>query len=83
MGSAALARGGRRVLSIGKLTGSDSDRYYTRTVAARREDSYAGRGEAPGCWTGSRVDLLIESDQEVRPPFRSRRCGRASGALEK
>ena len=53
------------MLSIGKLTSADSDRYYTRTVAAGREDYYAGRGEAPGYWAGSGVDLLMESDQEV------------------
>jgi Ti-type conjugative transfer relaxase TraA len=54
-----------QVLSIGKLTGPDSDRYYSRTVAKGREDYYTGRGEARGYWAGSAVDLLLESDGEV------------------
>jgi conjugative relaxase-like TrwC/TraI family protein len=53
------------VLSIGKLTGPDSDRYYTRSVASGREDYYTGRGEAPGYWAGSSTDLLMESDAPV------------------
>lgn len=53
------------MLSIGKLTGPDSERYYTQSVATGREDYYAGRGEAPGYWAGSGIDELHESDNEV------------------
>src|SRR4051794_14674133 len=53
------------MLSIGKLTGPDSDRYYSRSVAQGREDYYAGAGEAPGYWAGSATDLLMESDGPV------------------
>jgi hypothetical protein len=42
------------VLSIGKLAaGPGAGRYYVDQVARGREDSYAGQGEAPGCWTGA------------------------------
>src|SRR3954452_9465689 len=53
------------VLSIGKLTGPGSERYYANSVAKGREDYYSGRGEAPGRWVGSATDLLMESDSEV------------------
>jgi Ti-type conjugative transfer relaxase TraA len=53
------------VLSIGRLSGPDSERYYLDKVAKGREDYYAGRGEMPGWWVGSAVDLLMESDGEV------------------
>lgn len=53
------------MLSIGKLTGPDSERYYTNSVAQGREDYYSGRGEAPGRWIGSGTDLLMETDHEV------------------
>jgi Ti-type conjugative transfer relaxase TraA len=53
------------VLSIGKLTGPDSERYYTTKVAKGREDYYSGRGEAPGRWVGTGTDLLMETDREV------------------
>ncbi len=43
------------MLSIGKLTGVASERYYTTSVAPGREDYYAGRGESPGRWTGSAI----------------------------
>jgi Ti-type conjugative transfer relaxase TraA len=72
-----------QVLSIGKLTGPDSDRYYSQTVAKGREDYYSGRGEAPGYWAGSGVDLLMESDAPVSDEaFASLLAGRspASGA---
>jgi len=53
------------VLSIGKLAaGGRGARYYTRTVARGREDYYAGKGEAPGRWTGSGWGSE-ESDGEV------------------
>ena len=53
------------VLSIGRLSGPDSERYYLAKVAQGREDYYAGRGEMPGQWAGAAVDLLLESDGEV------------------
>jgi Ti-type conjugative transfer relaxase TraA len=55
------------MLSIGKLAGgSQAEKYYTRSVASGREDYYAGRGEAPGRWTGAgAADLGFESDREV------------------
>jgi len=55
------------VLSIGRLSGPDSERYYLDQVARGREDYYAGRGEMPGTWAGSGVDLLMEADGEVTP----------------
>lgn len=54
-----------RVLSIGKLSGPNSERYYTNSVAKGREDYYSGRGEAPGRWVGTGTDLLMETDREV------------------
>src|SRR3954449_1039721 len=53
------------MLSIGRLSGPDSERYYLDKVARGREDYYAGRGEMPGQWAGSGVDLLMETDGEV------------------
>jgi Ti-type conjugative transfer relaxase TraA len=53
------------VLSIGRLSGPDSERYYLDKVARGREDYYSGRGEMPGQWAGSATDLLLESDGEV------------------
>lgn len=53
------------MLSIGRLSGPDSERYYLDKVAKGREDYYAGRGEMPGAWVGSAVDLLMETDGEV------------------
>lgn len=53
------------MLSIGRLSGPDSERYYLDKVAKGREDYYAGRGEMPGRWAGSGVDLLMETDNEV------------------
>ena len=53
------------MLSIGKLTGPGSERYYTVSVASGREDYYAGKGEAPGYWIGGATDLLAETDRPV------------------
>ncbi|MFL5844333.1 MAG: MobF family relaxase [Solirubrobacteraceae bacterium] len=53
------------MLTIGRLSGPDSERYYLDKVATGREDYYSGRGEAPGRWAGSAVDLLMETDGEV------------------
>lgn len=53
------------MLSIGRLSGPDSERYYLDKVARGREDYYAGRGEMPGEWAGSAVDLLMETDREI------------------
>src|SRR3954469_6365315 len=53
------------MLSIGRLSGPDSERYYLDKVARGREDYYAGRGEMPGEWAGSAVDLLMETDGEI------------------
>jgi Ti-type conjugative transfer relaxase TraA len=53
------------VLSIGRLAGPGSERYYIDKVAQGREDYYAGHGEAPGRWAGSALDLLMETDGEV------------------
>jgi conjugative relaxase-like TrwC/TraI family protein len=53
------------MLSIGRLSGPDSERYYLDKVAKGREDYYAGRGEMPGTWAGAGIDLLMESDGEV------------------
>jgi len=41
------------VLSIGKLMGAGSARYYENAVASGREDYYSGRGEAEGVWLGA------------------------------
>ena len=47
------------MLSIGKVGMSAGQQmYYEQQVAAGREDYYAGRGEAPGRWTGSGAVLL-------------------------
>lgn len=55
------------MLSIGKLTGPASERYYVSKVAQGLDDYYAGRGEAPGRWAGWATDLLMETDQDVTP----------------
>src|SRR3990170_2822516 len=41
----------RGMLSVAKLT-PGQEGYYERSVAAGIDDYYAGRGEAPGIWTG-------------------------------
>ncbi|MGO9956418.1 MAG: MobF family relaxase, partial [Solirubrobacteraceae bacterium] len=47
------------MLSIGKVGMSDAQQmYYEQQVAAGREDYYAGKGEAPGRWTGKGAELL-------------------------
>jgi conjugative relaxase-like TrwC/TraI family protein len=47
------------VLSIGKVGMSEAQQmYYEQQVAAGREDYYAGKGEAPGRWTGKGAELL-------------------------
>ena len=60
-GGGVVAQLARRmgVLSIGKLAaGPDAGRYYVEQVAQRREDYYAGEGEAPGAWAGSGAAAL-------------------------
>src|SRR3954453_9713155 len=77
------------MLSIGRLSGPDSERYYLDKVARGREDYYAGRGEMPGQWAGSAVDLLMETDGEItgeqftailqgKSPLTGEELGRAS-----
>jgi conjugative relaxase-like TrwC/TraI family protein len=39
------------MLSIGKIR-SGQEAYYSRQVAAGRDDYYSGKGEAPGEWSG-------------------------------
>ena len=39
------------MLSIGKIR-AGQEAYYSRQVAAGRDDYYSGKGEAPGEWTG-------------------------------
>ena len=46
------------MLSIGKLTGAGSARYYEQSVATGREDYYSGRGEAAGQWVGAGAQAL-------------------------
>src|SRR5208282_2471542 len=54
-----------RVLSIGKVGMSAGQQmYYEQQVAAGREDYYAGKGEAPGRWTG-RGAVLLELSGEL------------------
>ena len=52
------------MLSIGRIGSSRRQQlYYEQHVAKGREDYYAGRGEAPGRWTGKGAQLLgLESD---------------------
>jgi hypothetical protein len=47
------------MLSIGKVGMSAGQQmYYEEQVAKGAEDYYAGRGEAPGRWTGCGAGLL-------------------------
>jgi hypothetical protein len=47
------------MLSLGKLAaGPDAGRYYEEAVAQRRDDYYAGEGEAPGQWVGAGAATL-------------------------
>ena len=47
------------MLSIGKVGMSAGQQlYYEEQVAKGAEDYYAGRGEAPGRWTGRGAELL-------------------------
>jgi hypothetical protein len=55
------------VLTIGKLgVGPAQLEYYERQVAAGAEDYYAGRGESPGVWLGTRTHCLSTSPRPVR-----------------
>lgn len=45
------------MLSIAKLVARAED-YCLRTVAAGREEYYAGAGESPGYWVGSAVVIV-------------------------
>src|SRR5919108_2253616 len=64
------------VLSVSKLTpGQES--YYERSVAAGRDDYYAGRGEAPGVWTGRgakalEIDGLVNAGGFVAAAYQHR-----------
>jgi conjugative relaxase-like TrwC/TraI family protein len=55
------------MLTIGKLGRSESQlEYFDAQVAAGVEDYYAGRGESPGRWRGSGVDVLgLRSGERV------------------
>src|SRR6266498_1023945 len=45
------------MLSVSKLS-PGQEAYYERSVAAGIDDYYAGKGEAPGVWTGRGVEEL-------------------------
>jgi conjugative relaxase-like TrwC/TraI family protein len=55
------------MLSIGRIGSSRKQQlYYEEQVAKGREDYYAGRGEAPGRWTGKGAELLgLAGDLDV------------------
>ena len=52
-----VARKGADLLGLVKMAPSGW-RYYAEEVALGLEDYYAGRGEAPGRWTGSGAAAL-------------------------
>ncbi len=78
------------MLSIGKVgLGRSQQLYYEQQVASGVEDYYAGRGEAPGRWTGSGAKLLglegeLDADQltalmDGRDPATGTQLARRSG----
>jgi conjugative relaxase-like TrwC/TraI family protein len=56
------------MLNIGKLR-ADAVNYYVDSVAPNGADYYFGRGEAPGCWTGSLAPELGLSGVVERTAF--------------
>src|SRR4051812_2686035 len=56
LGSLAFGVGGE-MLSVAKLT-LGQEAYYEQQVARGLDDYYAGRGESPGLWAGSRAPGL-------------------------
>jgi Ti-type conjugative transfer relaxase TraA len=82
------------MLTIGKIGGTGggqwrSAEYYTEQVARGAEDYYAGRGEAPGTWTGQGATQLglsgevgdgaLEAVFERRHPLNGDQLGRVAG----
>lgn len=58
------------MLSIGKIR-LGQEAYYSRQVAAGRDDYYSGKGEAPGEWAGRGADALDLSGEVDGDDFRT------------
>jgi Ti-type conjugative transfer relaxase TraA len=82
------------MLTIGKIGGTGGGQwrsadYYTEQVARGAEDYYAGRGEAPGTWTGQGAGQLglsgevgdgeLEAVFDRRHPLSGDQLGRVPG----
>jgi conjugative relaxase-like TrwC/TraI family protein len=69
------------VLSIGKLV-AGQEAYYDLQVAQGGDDYYAGRGEAPGRWTGAAAGAVGLSGQVDSAGFSALLEGRHPGTGE-